>query len=98
MAPCGRWRWSNSLQYITTKGATNNYTRSSAIHHRGYKRLQKTALGRGGNVAGGGGGVLVNGGGPDPGLGAGQGYGGGGSHSDDYKKGGSTGCVLLELM
>ena len=58
------------------------------------------APGRGGNVAGGGGGggVLVNGGRPDPGLGAGQGYGGGGSHSDDYKKGGSTGCVLLELM
>ena len=58
------------------------------------------APGRGGNVAGGGGGggVLVNGGGPDPGFGAGQGYGGGGSHSDDFKKGGSTGCVLLELI
>ena len=56
------------------------------------------APGRGGNVAGGGGGVLVNGGGPDPGLGAGEGYGVGGSHSDDYKKGGSKGCVLLELI
>ena len=58
------------------------------------------APGRGGNVAGGGGGggVLVDGGGPDPGFGAGQGYGGGGSHSDDYKKSGSAGCVLLELI
>ena len=30
--------------YITTKGAINNNTCSYAVNHRGYKRLQKTAL------------------------------------------------------
>ena len=42
MAPCGPWRSANSLQYITTIGAINNFTSSYAC---GYQRLQKTALG-----------------------------------------------------
>ena len=41
MAPCGPWRSANSLQYITTIRAINNFTSSYAC---GYQRLQKTAL------------------------------------------------------